>query len=286
MKKILIAEDNEKNMYLMSFILTKSGYAVIKCGSGEEAVEAAVKDETKKLYEDLKVVDRMKTQFLSVISHELRTPLTPIMGYVSMYLNEQFGKLSPEYKQSAEVIMKESKHLLGLIDSVLDISRIESGKTLELEKEPILIRAMVEELIEVFKPQIDTRQLKLEVEIPPDFPTLMADPAKLLRVFTNLLGNALKFTPVGGKIKIIGITGDNTVEMRVIDDGVGIAKENLEKVFEKFYQVDSSYTRTAGGVGLGLAIAKEIVESHGGKIWVESEGLGKGSKFCFTLPIG
>jgi PAS domain S-box-containing protein len=246
----------------------------------------AARDETKKLYEDLKVVDRTKTQFLSVVSHELRTPLTPILGYISMFLSGRFGELAPDYKKAAEIINKESKHLLGLIDSVLDISRIESGKTLELNKEPVLIRPMVEELIEVYRPQIDARQLQLEVEIPPDFPTLVADPAMLLRVLTNLFGNVLKFTPVGGKIKIVGITRDSTVELRVIDNGIGIARENLEKVFGKFYQVDSSYTRSAGGVGLGLAIAKEIVESHGGKIWVESDGLGKGSSFCFTLPIG
>jgi len=99
------------------------------------------------------------------------------------------------------------------------------------------------------------------------------------------LGNAIKFTPRGGEIKIRGLKGDGEVLIQVIDNGIGIARENQEKVFQKFYQVDSSFTRAAGGVGLGLAIAREIVEAHGGKIWVESEGLGKGSKFCFTLPL-
>jgi len=245
----------------------------------------AAREETKKLYEDLKVVDRTKNQFLSVVSHELRTPLTPIIGYISMFLSGRFGELAPDYKKAAEIIMKESKHLLRLIDSVLDISRFESGKTMGLNKEPLSIKNLVEELIEVYKPQIDTRQLTLEIEISPDFPTLMADPANLLRVITNLFGNALKFTPVSGRIKIVGIKADNSVELRVIDNGIGIARENLEKIFEKFYQVDSSYTRATGGVGLGLAIAKEIVEAHGGRIWAESDGIGRGSRFCFTIPI-
>jgi signal transduction histidine kinase len=251
--------------------------------SREEAKKRA--EEIAKLYEDLKVVDRMKTEFLSVISHELRTPLTPVMAYISMFLSEQFGELAPGYKKASEVIQRSSQHLLSLIDSLLDVSRMERGIILELKKEPLSLRKSAAELLEAIKPQADSRELKLELEMPEDLPTVMADATKIERLLTNLLGNAIKFTPRGGKIMVRGSKGDGEVQIQVIDNGIGIARENQEKVFQKFYQVDSSFTRAAGGVGLGLAIARDIVEAHGGKIWVESEGLGKGSKFCFTLPL-
>ena len=251
--------------------------------SREEAKKRA--DEIAKLYKDLKVVDRMKTEFLSVMSHELRTPLTPVMAYISMFLSEQFGELQPGYKKAAEVIRRSSQHLLNLIDNLLDVSRLERGAIMELKKEPLSLRKLAAELLEAVKPQADSRELKLELEMPEDLPTVVADITKIERLLTNLLGNAIKFTPRGGEIKVYGSKGDGEVLIQVIDNGIGIARENQEKVFQKFYQVDSSFTRAAGGVGLGLAIAKEIAEAHGGRIWVESEGLGKGSKFCFTLPL-
>ncbi|MEE8637608.1 MAG: HAMP domain-containing sensor histidine kinase, partial [Candidatus Margulisiibacteriota bacterium] len=243
-------------------------------------------EEMRKLYEDLKVVDRMKTELLSVVSHELKTPLTPILGYISMFLTESHGKLDPTYKKGAEVIRKQAKHLLGLIESLLDVARLERGMGLELKKEPVSIKAIMDELMEVFQPQFDAQKIKCEIKVPEDFPTLIVDSVKIRNLFTNLLGNVLKFVPSGGRVKIVGIVEENTVQLQVMDDGIGISKENLEKVFEKFYQVDSSYTRAVGGTGLGLSIAKEIAEAHGGKVWVESEGLGKGSKFCIRLPIG
>ncbi|MBN2058312.1 MAG: PAS domain S-box protein [Candidatus Saganbacteria bacterium] len=244
---------------------------------------------TKKLaraYEDLKAVDKMKTEFLSVVSHELRTPITPIKGYTSMLLSDSIGKLSEEQKRAVQVIQKEGDHLLGLIDSVLDVSRMSYGRPLKLAKEPVLIRTLAQELKEVMAPEAGMRNISIEVELPPDFPTIIADPTKIRRLLTNLLGNSLKFTPKGGHVTITGASGQDEVEIRVVDDGIGLARDNLEKVFDKFYQVDSSYTRAVGGVGLGLAICKEIVETHGGKIRAISDGLGKGAAIAFTLPIG
>ncbi|MCX5726138.1 MAG: ATP-binding protein [Candidatus Saganbacteria bacterium] len=235
--------------------------------------------------EKLKAVDRMKTEFLSMVSHELRTPITPIMGYISMFLSEKFGKLTPQYRRFAEVIKAESEHLLTLIDSILDVTRIEFGKHIQLQKEPVSINNIIDEVVLAMQPQFDSLELKLIKEMPPDLPTIFADGSQLVRLITNLLGNALKFTPKGGLVKIVGIKQDNAIEIQVIDNGIGITKENMEKIFDKFYQVDSSYTRIAGGVGLGLAIAREIVESHGGKIRVESEGLGRGTKFYIILPL-
>ncbi|MFA5112847.1 MAG: ATP-binding protein [Candidatus Margulisiibacteriota bacterium] len=249
----------------------------------DEAKAKAV--ELARALEGLKAVDRMKTEFLSVISHELRTPLTPILGYVGMFLNEQFGKLPPEYLQQAGIIKKESEHLLSLIDSILDVSRLEQGVQLSLDKKPILLRALLADLQEVFKPDYEARQIKIEVDLPADFPTIVGDSSKLHRLFTNLLGNALKFAPRGGWVKVSGRPDGDQVVLEVRDNGIGVAPENLSRIFEKFYQVDGTYTRATGGVGLGLAIAKEIVEAHGGRIRAESPGLGLGTKIVFTLPI-
>jgi PAS domain S-box-containing protein len=245
----------------------------------------ATRDEIKELYEDLKAVDKMKTEFLSVISHELRTPLTPILGYLSMFLSEQCGKLPPEYLQQAQIMKKESEHLVSLIDSILDVSRLERGIQLSVDKKPILLRALLADLQAVFKPDYDARQIKLEVDLPADFPTIIGDGSKLHRLFTNLLGNALKFAPRGGWVRVSGRPAGDQVIMEVSDNGIGLAPENLIRIFDKFYQVDGTYTRATGGVGLGLAIAREIVEAHGGRIRAESPGLGMGTKIIFTLPI-
>jgi len=252
--------------------------------SREDAQQKAV--EIAKLYDDLKAVDRMKTEFLSMISHELRTPMTPIKGYAELLLSGQVGEMPEPQKRAVSVIKKEGEHLLGLIDSILDVSRLERGIAVELKKEPVSLKVLLDDLQEVMETELTNRGIKLEVGLPPNFPTLIADPSKLHRLLTNLLGNAVKFTPKGGWIKIVGSREDDTARIEVIDNGIGIAKENLDKIFEKFYQVDSSYTRAVGGVGLGLAIARDIVVAHGGKIRAESEGLGKGTRIIFTLPVG
>ncbi|MFC1637779.1 ATP-binding protein [Candidatus Margulisiibacteriota bacterium] len=237
------------------------------------------------LYHDLKVVDRMKTEFLSVISHELRTPLTPIKQVLSMFRQGVFGAFPPDYEKGVKAIERQTDHLLSLIDSILDVARLERGISLELKKEPVSLPVLLEGLKEVERSQLEARKVKLEIGLPGDFPTIMADPAKLRRLLTNLIGNAIKFTPEGGWIKVVGAREGGAVRLEVVDDGVGVDKNNLEKMFDKFYQVDSTYTRAAGGAGLGLAIAREIVEAHGGKIWAESEGTGKGLRICFTLPV-
>jgi signal transduction histidine kinase len=252
--------------------------------SREDAQQKAV--EIAKLYEDLKAVDRMKTEFLSMISHELRTPMTPIKGYAEMLLSGQVGELSETQKRTIGVIKKEGEHLLNLIDSILDVSRLERGVSMELKKEPISMKVLLDDLRQVMESDLGSRGIKLEIDLPPGFPTLLGDSNKLHRLLTNLLGNAMKFTPRGGWVKVVGTREDDTARIQVDDNGIGIAKENLDKIFDRFYQVDSSYTRAAGGVGLGLAIAKEIVNVHGGRIWAESEGLGKGTRIIFTLPIG
>jgi PAS domain S-box-containing protein len=228
--------------------------------------------------------EQMKTEFMSIISHELRTPLTPIRGYIDLLLSEQLGKLSPEQKNALETVKKQSRHLLILIDSVLDIARVEYGKPIEIKKEPISLAAIIQDVFSGMEFQFKEKEIKT-LNISTEIETILADEAKITQVVNNLVGNALKFTPKKGEIGLRTRKVGDAVQIEVWDTGLGIEEKNRGKIFEKFYQVDSSYTRAAGGIGMGLAIVKEIVEAHGGKVWVESAGLGKGAKFIFTLPL-
>lgn len=246
---------------------------------------AAARDEVKKLYEELKATDKMKTEFLSVISHELRTPLTPVRGYLDILLSGQLGPLTDGQKKALGVIYKENLHLQSLIDSVLDVSRLERGIQVVLQKSPILPKKLLADVAEAMKPEFEARGIKLELDPALDLPTIVGDESKLHRLVTNLLGNALKFTPRGGAVKVNGRREGDLTRVEIEDNGIGIAAENIPRLFRKFYQVDSTYTRAAGGVGLGLAICREIAEAHGGKIWAESGGLGWGTKIIFTLPV-
>ncbi|MBN2057613.1 MAG: PAS domain-containing sensor histidine kinase [Candidatus Saganbacteria bacterium] len=254
---------------------------------GVQAIERDI-TERKKAEMELETnieKDQLRTEFMSLISHELRTPVTPIQGYTDMLVSEKVGPLNAQQKDCLHVIKSNSKRLLDLIDSVLDISRVEYGKPIEVKKEPVSLNGIISEVIDSVKFMYDQKQVKLELDLSPEIETIMADEAKLSRVIVNLAGNALKFTPKKGKVFIRTSKIGDDLQFEIEDSGIGIDKENLSKIFEKFYQVDSSYTREAGGIGMGLTIIKEIIEAHGGKVWAESEGLGKGSRFIFTIPL-
>ncbi len=242
-------------------------------------------EEIKQLYERLKTVDRLKTEFLSIVSHEMREPLVPILGYADLLLSEGPGPLNEKQKQFVGDLLTEAKQLHETLESVLDVTRLESGRSIELLKEPVSIPVMLEEIVEQFKTEQEQAQINIERELAPDFPIIKADNERLRRVFVNLIGNALKYTQKGGKIIITGRRDGNNVKFEVIDNGIGIEKKFISMIFEKFMQVEGAQAGVKRGVGLGLNISKDIVEAHGGKIWVESEGLGKGSKFSFTIPV-
>ncbi|MFH1347205.1 MAG: ATP-binding protein, partial [Candidatus Margulisiibacteriota bacterium] len=244
-------------------------------------ISAILKDIT-----ELRKVDQLKQEFLAVVSHELRTPLTPIKGYLSLLLEGRIGKLEPKQKDALNVILSQSNHLHDLIDSVIDISRIESGRPLELQKEPLFIEDIIKESIDASAIAVKSKQINLMSDFPLTRSAAMADRQKVLRLMDNLLGNAIKFTPPSGSIKVSVEKEDHNIKVSVTDTGIGIEPEELEKVFKSFYQVDTSYTRACGGIGMGLSIAREIVEAHGGRIWAESEGRGKGSTFVFLLLPG
>ncbi|MCU0640552.1 MAG: ATP-binding protein [Candidatus Margulisbacteria bacterium] len=242
----------------------------------------------KDLKEDIskmQALDRMKTEFLSMVSHELRTPLTPIKGYLSLLTSGKMGEVTPAQSKALAVLTRQSEHLHSLIDSILDLSRIELGKPIPLSKEPLAMPTVIEETVEAMKIQAAEKQVRITTEIEPNLPTASGDVIKLKRVLANLVGNALKFSPEQGEISITARRVGNALQVEVRDQGVGVSADSIPHLFEKFYQVDSSITRAAGGMGMGLPIAKELVELHGGRIWIESAGLGLGTTAIFTLPV-
>ncbi|MBN3033450.1 MAG: response regulator [Candidatus Saganbacteria bacterium] len=254
-----------------------------------EAARRATLHMLKDLKEDmgkLEVVDRMKTEFLAMVSHELRTPLTPIKGYLSLMLSSKMGELSQQQRDALTVLARQSDHLQNLVESLLDISRLELGKPIPIVRVPLGVRQVMDEVLGAVRIMAESRGLNITLELAGNLPTIVADEIKLKRVIANLVGNSVKFTPKGGEVKVSAFPDGANVRIEVSDNGIGIPQDLLKKVFEKFFQIDSAYTRAAGGIGMGLAIARELVELHGGKIWAESAGPGKGAKFVVLLPIG
>jgi len=251
-------------------------------------------EERNKKLEDanhkLKELDRLKSAFLATVSHELRTPLTSIIGYSEMLAEGLAGPLNDEQVDYVRTIMEKGETLLKLISSILDISQIEAGKV-RLNFEPMDAVDLVNSSVSSLKPQAQKKGVILEAKLPPKMPRVNGDRDRLRQVVVNLLANAVKFTPKGGRVSVtlseIAHQPDlNTEGFRLIieDTGVGIPTDQFDKVFNSFYQVDSSSTREYGGAGLGLAIVKSFVEGHGGVVRLASE-LGHGSRFTLILPV-
>lgn len=232
----------------------------------------------------LKEVDQLKSDFVSAASHEFRTPLTSITMSVGLLLDQTVGDVNPKQEQLLAVIKEDCDRLNNLVGELLDLSRMESGK-MEMVKENTRMINIVEASVRPLQMQLDDQQIKLVIdENLKDLPFVKVDPTKIAWVFNNLISNAMRYTPVNGKIEIKGHVQGNWVLTLVADTGAGIPKEYTAKIFEKFIQVKNNNEHTMGGAGLGLALVKEIIKNHGGNIWVESE-VGKGSTFYFTLPI-
>jgi signal transduction histidine kinase len=198
-------------------------------------------------------------------------------------LDEVPGKVNEEQKQCLDDILGSSQHLLNLINDVLDISRIEAGKT-ELQLRDIALPGLIQSLRKEMKPVLDSKKQSLDIEVEDGLPMAHADKGKVRQVLLNLLGNAAKYTPQGGKLKVEAARDNGFCRVSVIDNGIGIKEDDQEIIFEPFSRIEDAQTEGKSGTGLGLAITKELVEMHGGHIWVESE-YGKGSRFTFTLPL-
>jgi signal transduction histidine kinase len=231
---------------------------------------------------ELEIASRHKSQFLANMSHELRTPLNAILGYAELMLDDIYGKTPDKMRSVIERLQSNGRHLLGLINDVLDLSKIEAGQ-LSLALTDYSLRDMVHNVFSAVEPLAKEKKLAFKVEIVPDLPEGHGDERRITQVLLNLVGNAIKFTDQGEvAIKAAAENGSFTVAVR--DSGPGIAAADQGKIFEEFQQADSSITRKKGGTGLGLSISKRIIELHGGRIWVESEP-GCGSTFSFTLPV-
>ena len=231
----------------------------------------------------LEVANRHKSEFLANMSHELRTPLNAVIGFSEVLLERMFGEVNPKQEEYLNDILSSGKHLLSLINDILDLSKIEAGR-MELESQPFDLPAALDNALTLIRERAARHGLRLEVTVDPGLGEVKGEERKVKQVLLNLLSNAVKFTPEGGKISLSASLNDGMAEISVADTGVGIAPEDQEAIFEEFRQVGSDYARKREGTGLGLALARRLVALHGGKLWVESEP-GKGSTFTFTLPV-
>ena len=230
----------------------------------------------------LEVASQHKSQFLANMSHELRTPLNAILGYSELMQDGLYGELSGKMRGIVERVQANGKHLLNLINDVLDLSKIEAGQ-LELSIDPYSMKNVVQMVVLATESLAAAKKLRLTSEVSEKMPLGQGDERRISQVLLNLVGNAIKFTD-SGEVRIVASAANDVFSVAVVDTGPGIAKQEQARLFHEFYQVDSSNTKEKGGTGLGLAIAKRIVELHGGRIWVESE-LGKGAIFHFEIPF-
>jgi signal transduction histidine kinase len=241
--------------------------------------------------ERLQEADRVKSNFLATVSHELRTPLTSVIGYSEMLLEGIAGELNDEQREYVRTVMEKGDQLLQLITGILDISRMEAGE-MRIDRQPFDLDEVVSVALSTIAPHARRKKLQMACTVPPGLPLVLGDRDKIRQVLLNLLGNAVKFTPEGGKVEVSAALSQLTsapeavraVRVSVRDSGIGIPPEHQKRVFDPFFQVDNTSTREYGGTGLGLSIVKRLVEAHGGVVWIESEG-GKGTMFAFTIPL-
>ena len=224
------------------------------------------------------------------MSHELRTPLNHIIGFSEMLSDRAFGELNSTQEETLGDILQSSRHLLSLINEVLDLSKVEAGK-MELKYSRLRLEELMENSLVVVKEKALKHRIRVSKEIPVRPETIEADERKLKQILYNLLSNAVKFTPDGGTVRVRvesengGAPGSPGLRFSVIDTGIGLKAEDLERIFQPFEQADNSAGRRYQGTGLGLALTKKLVELHGGRIWVESEGPDRGCAVHFVLPL-
>jgi two-component system sensor histidine kinase BaeS len=251
----------------------------VTVGSADELGQLAAR--FNQMAEKLEQVEAMRRQLIGDVSHELRTPLTAIKGSMEGLMDGILPATDETYQQ----IHQEADRLNHLVDDLQELSRVEAG-AYDLDLRLTQIVPLMETLAKRFRQQFKEKRVRLDLNLPADLPSVLADEHRILQVLTNLTGNALQYTPEGGTVAISAVRDNRTVRITIRDTGVGIAPRHLAHLFDRFYRVDKSRSRAAGGgSGIGLTIVKYLVEAHGGEISVESEGIGKGSAFLFTLPV-
>lgn len=258
----------------------------IAAGDYQERVQVATQDELgalalsfNQMAERLAKTEERRRQLVGDVAHELRTPLANIKG-VMEGLSDGVLPADPSTFHQVE---REVTRLQRLVQDLEALSRAEAGQLL-LEREAVDPATFVAPAAERLLPQYKDKGVALNVQIPSQLPDVFVDKWRMTQVMTNLLGNALQYTPAGGRVTVTATLSNNQLAVRVADTGVGVSSEHLPHLFERFYRVDESRSRTGGGSGIGLTIARHLVEAHGGRIWAESAGLGQGTSFIFTLP--
>ena len=264
----------ERTVELLSTFATQSALAIQNARLFRE-----IEDKSR----ELEVANRHKDEFLASMSHELRTPLNAIIGFSEVMLERMFGEVNAKQEEYLNDILSSGRHLLSLINDILDLAKIEAGR-MELEPVDFDLPQAIDNALILVRERAMRRGIALERSIDPRLGQIKGDERKVKQVLLNLLSNAVKFTPEGGRIDVRATLSDGFAEIAVADTGVGIAPEDHEAVFEEFRQVGTDYARKHEGTGLGLALARKFVELHGGTIWLKSE-VGQGSTFTFTIPV-
>lgn len=260
----------------------------IAAGHYTERVQISGQDEIAQLggqfnqmAEELEQVETLRRRLIGDVSHELRTPLTAIKGYMEGLMDGVLPASPETYQQ----IHTEAERLSRLVDDLQELSRVEA-RAFSLEVAPVSFSSLMETTARRLLPQLQQKNITLKIALPPELPPLRVDGDRITQVLTNLVSNAIQYTPAGGLVTVSAALTGAEMRITVADTGLGIPPENLPHVFDRFYRVDKSRSRqSGGGSGIGLTIAKALVEAHGGKIWAESAGAGQGSLFSFTLPL-
>ncbi|MDQ3814161.1 MAG: response regulator [Armatimonadota bacterium] len=273
-------------------VLDEAGNPQYLLGISEDITERKQAEvELQKAKEAAETASRAKSEFLANMSHELRTPLNAIIGFSEVLEDQTFGELNSRQAKYVANILSSGRHLLQLINGILDLAKIEAGR-LTLDSAPFPLASVLHDAVNIVRTLAYRKNITLSVDLDPSLPpTITADQPKFKQIMYNLLSNAIKFTPDGGRVTVTATPGrlanqTRHVRIAVSDTGIGIKPEDQQRVFRQFEQVDSSYARQQQGTGLGLALTQRLIELHGGHIWVESEGVvGKGSAFIFELPL-
>ena len=297
-----------------SSIYDAEGRVIGRQGIARDLTERRRLEEEVRERKRLEEVNRFKSQFLANMSHELRTPMNAVLGFSEILRDRRFGPLTEKQARFVNNILMGGRHLLTLIDDILDMAKIEAGK-MRLHLEQFEVGSFIEEICGVMQLQADAKQQSIQTQVAPDVGACVADRERVHQILLNLLSNAIKFTPDAGRITVsakrvpgpefgVPSSGDTTgvaqpgtgnlepgtpksrdcVEISVADTGIGISPDDLSRLFREFEQLEPSYTKRYQGSGLGLALCQRLVELHGGRIWASSEGEGRGSTFTFTIP--
>jgi signal transduction histidine kinase len=291
----------EEHLEILIFVSEQVAMAIDRVRAEEELIkyrdhlEELVKERTQELKqraeelakanEELKELDKRKTEFLSTVSHELRTPLTPIKQYLQNMLSEMYGAVNEKQKKRSEMALTCVNDEARLIENLLDLVRIQENR-IQTDLEFGSIADIVHRIIHRFEYSAKEKHLELKLNMPDeDCLMINIDREKIRQIITNLVHNAIKFTEKG-TVTVSVFSENEKIKVCVSDTGIGIPDSQIEKIFERFYQIDSSFTRKVGGTGIGLNIVKKFVELHGGKIWVENNKDCAGTCFTFTLPKG